>query len=61
MTDHLFDEGVEALSEGADKEDCPYEEGTDGQFGWMKGWRAASLREKGLLEAERKEIESKRV
>jgi ribosome modulation factor len=58
MEDHLFNEGVEAFSEGAEKEDCPYEEGTDGQFGWMKGWRAAFLLEKRLLEDEMKEIES---
>jgi hypothetical protein len=31
----------EARTEGADWEDCPYGEGTDGQSGWRQGWNAA--------------------
>jgi ribosome modulation factor len=55
-----LNEGVDAFWSGADKSDCPYKEGTDGQYGWLKGWRGAELREKRLLENESKEIESKR-
>lgn len=59
MTDHLYQEGFDAFFEGADREDCPYEEGTDGQYGWLKGWREAFLKEKRLLVDERRQIESK--
>lgn len=36
--DPFVKEGMEAFRDGQDREDCPYEEGTDGQFGWLKGW-----------------------
>lgn len=41
MSDCFYDEGYQAYFDGADKSDCPYDDGTDGQFGWIKGWIAA--------------------
>ena len=38
MKDCFFKEGYDGNKDGYDKEDCPYEEGTDGQYGWIKGW-----------------------
>jgi hypothetical protein len=37
-TDPFFEEGQEAYLEGSLREDNPWEEGTDGQCGWYKGW-----------------------
>jgi len=37
-TDPFFEEGQEAYCEGTDREDNPWDEGTDGQCGWFKGW-----------------------
>lgn len=34
-------EGYTDAVEGVERADCPYEEGTDGQAGWLKGWDAA--------------------
>lgn len=42
MDDCFYIEGREAYREGAPREDCPYAEGTDGEFGWLKGWDAAA-------------------
>ena len=39
--DCFFEEGKEAFREGCDLEGCPYDEGTDGEFGWKRGWRFA--------------------
>ena len=41
MNDPFFEEGYEAFRDGCDISDCPYDEGTDGQCGWIKGWRKA--------------------
>ena len=40
--DPFYNEGYEAYEEGVDFDECPYDEGTDGQTGWTKGWRAAN-------------------
>ena len=37
--DPFFQEGQAAAQEGTDIEDCPYPEGTDGQNGWLIGFR----------------------
>lgn len=39
--DPLEQEGYAAFVEGADLDDCPYAEGTDGQEAWCKGFRRA--------------------
>jgi ribosome modulation factor len=41
VRDCFFVEGVEAHAAGYDKGDCPYDEGTDGEVGWLKGWAHA--------------------
>jgi len=43
--DPFYCEGYDAYYDGADEQDCPYDEGTDGQDGWLKGWREANRRE----------------
>jgi ribosome modulation factor len=43
--DPFFEEGYNDYKEGSDKEDCPYDEGTDGQFGWLRGYRRAQCEE----------------
>ena len=37
--DPFFQEGQVAAQEGADMKDCPYHEGTDGENGWLIGFR----------------------
>lgn len=39
--DPFFAEGYESYHEGADITDCSYPEGSDGEYGWKKGWRFA--------------------
>ena len=39
--DPFFVEGYEDYHDCSDMEDCPYPEGSDGEFGWKKGWRFA--------------------
>jgi len=36
--DIFFLEGQADYQNGAERTDCPYDEGTDGQAGWRKGW-----------------------
>ena len=43
--DPFFNEGYGAYEEGVDFDDCPYAEGTDGQYGWRMGWNAADANE----------------
>ena len=38
MKDPFVEEGRQAWHDGYDKTECPYDEGTDGQFGWIQGW-----------------------
>ena len=45
INDPLFKEGADAFYEGAEYEDCPYAEGTDGEFGWKRGWTYCDHRE----------------
>ena len=44
--DCFYQEGKEDYFDGVDKHDCPYPEGSDGQFGWLKGWNAQYTKEK---------------
>ena len=37
----FFVEGRDAWGEGYDRNECPYDDGTDGQFGWLFGWDTA--------------------
>lgn len=39
--DPFWQEGYEAFFDGLGLEECPYGEGTDGEFGWKHGWRDA--------------------
>ena len=48
--DCFYEEGREAYEEGADLKDCPYDEGTDGQEGWKKGWFGADKKHVHLPE-----------
>jgi ribosome modulation factor len=57
--DPFFKEGFDDFYQGYSKEECPYDEGTDGQCGWLKGFRAAELEEKQLLNDERNERNSR--
>lgn len=41
MKDQFFCEGRDAWGENIDREDCPYESGSDGEFGWLMGWDTA--------------------
>ena len=41
LKDPFFEEGREDFLEGAELQDCPYQEGTDGEAGWKIGWREA--------------------
>ncbi len=41
LTDFLVYEGYVAYIDGYDQDDNPHAEGTDGQYGWDKGWRMA--------------------
>ena len=43
IKDPFVEEGKEAFEQGVDKEDCPYEIGTDGECGWRLGWNQAQL------------------
>ena len=56
--DPFVQEGYDDFFQGYEKEDCPYDDGTDGECGWKKGHRKAELVEKQLLEDERKEKNS---
>ncbi len=38
MKDPFIEEGREAFRSGNSKDECPYDEGTDGQNGWQIGW-----------------------
>ena len=38
FVDDFAQEGYDDFILGYEKEDCPYEEGTDGQNGWLIGW-----------------------
>jgi hypothetical protein len=43
LTDPFFLEGQEAYQNGCERSDCSYDDGTDGQAGWMRGWFKASF------------------
>ena len=43
MQDIFGIEGQSDYNEGSERTDCPYDEGTDGQAGWMRGWQKASF------------------
>lgn len=47
--DPFYKEGYEDYLNGADLKDCPYLDGTDGEYGWVKGWKAAEKEEKRNL------------
>jgi hypothetical protein len=53
--DPFAQEGYDDFFLGYEKEDCPYDDGTDGEGGWKKGYRKAELVERQLLEDEKKE------
>lgn len=39
--DPFFEEGYSDFHIGYEIDDCPYSEGTDGEYGWQSGWHAA--------------------
>ena len=39
--DCFFEEGYHDFFYGYSKNECPYDEGTDGEFGWLIGWEKA--------------------
>ena len=43
LKDPFFEEGREAFDGGTERSDCPYGDGTDGEHGWLLGWRQAQL------------------
>ena len=45
LTDPFFLEGQDDYNDGSDRSDCPYDEGTDGQAGWRKGWDHEAAKE----------------
>jgi len=45
MRDPFEEEGIKAYVDGVLEEDCPYDDGTDGEFGWITGWHFAQKRE----------------
>jgi hypothetical protein len=47
--DIFFLEGQEAYYDCGDWADCPYPDGTDGEYGWHKGWHSASKTPDGAL------------
>ncbi len=59
FVDPFFKEGFDDFYLGYSREECPHDEGTDGQGGWLKGYRAAELEEKQLLNDERNERNSR--
>jgi ribosome modulation factor len=59
LLDPFYMEGFDDFHLGYEKEDCPYDEGTDGQYGWLKGWKAANEKEQSIIERERKERDSR--
>ena len=50
--DEFYLDGHESYRMGTSLDECPFDEGTDGEYGWKKGWRQA---EKEAKEAEAKE------
>ena len=40
--DPFWIEGYNSNKDGIDITDCPYKEGTDGQYGWISGWRLSN-------------------
>lgn len=38
--DPFFNDGAYARFEGVDLNECSFDEGTDGQEGWCRGWKA---------------------
>ncbi|MEN6379230.1 MAG: hypothetical protein ABFD15_06600 [Methanofastidiosum sp.] len=44
--DDFLKQGYEDFVAGEDYEECPWDEGTDGEYGWKKGWKQA---EKDIL------------
>lgn len=43
LKDPFMEEGKEAFEQGVEHKDNPYDEGTDGSYGWHLGWRQAEL------------------
>ena len=37
--DEFFNDGYESFEHGADYEECPWDEGIDGESGWQQGWQ----------------------
>ena len=48
LVDDFFEEGFLANQDGCDLVNCPYDEGTDGEFGWKNGWREAQKEQDNL-------------
>lgn len=42
LKDPFYIEGYNDYNLGYDISDCPYCEGTDGEYGWKKGYMAAN-------------------
>ena len=40
--DPFIEEGIQDFNDGVNREDCPYNEGTDGECGWLQGWDKAN-------------------
>lgn len=40
--DEFFEAGYLDFKNGIDYDECPWDEGTDGEFGWKQGWKHAS-------------------
>lgn len=41
MKDDFFRTGYEDYKNWYEYEDCPYDEGTDSEYGWRSGWMQA--------------------
>ncbi len=41
--DCFYREGFADYFDAISLADCPYPEGTDGQYGWMTGWQDAKI------------------
>lgn len=43
LKDPFMEEGKEAFEQSTEYDDNPYDDGTDGSYGWHLGWRQAEL------------------
>lgn len=39
--DDFYKDGYNDFVFGADLKECPWDEGTDGEYGWQMGWKQA--------------------